>query len=224
MIPNAYSLSSSRFDATVDAVLLGAWLFIKYRPWGDGHRWLNDLTIPDPAGPTLIEVLEFRGRVYRHVLSAISSATAIQDFYLPEAIAMLMAFESMCNGWHAAVTHTPDYVRLAYEQMRQLEDAQGWVDRELPIDAFQMVLSREVYHAEVVDCLDIMLGLLKIFRQAAKDIIHAPIQDAGQPVWRRVHQLTWHDWTARYGLLLLPMAKKATSVPKHSRRITEETN
>ncbi|KAI5369166.1 hypothetical protein Slin14017_G000450 [Septoria linicola] len=215
----ASPLLSTFIEAPVDAVLLGAWLFFEYRPWGDGHRWLNDLTIPDTTASTLVEVLEIQGRVYKHVLDAVSSATAIQDLYLPEAIAMLMAFQSMCNGWHAAVTHTQGYVRLAYEQMSRMGNAQGWVNRELPVDAFHMVLSREVSQREVANCLDIILGLLKIFRQAAKDIIYAPIQDAGQPVWRRVCQLTWHDWTAHDGQLLLPIAEKASSVPKHSRRI-----
>ena len=205
----------SYLPAIADPALLSAWLFVKFKPWGDGHLWLHPHHDPKQtlAQPS-IEVMELRSQVYRTIIGALSAPNVDRDPALADAMAALIMVTCQIEGWNAARIHVQGFVRLADMQIKAAGGDPRAFAETSAIDAFRTVLAKdkEVARSAVPTCEGVSALSLQLLRRAAIDIISAPLMYAGEPVWLRVHYLDGHDWFRRYEQELLPIAALADSV------------
>ncbi|USW49288.1 hypothetical protein Slin15195_G026070 [Septoria linicola] len=205
--------------AVADPMLFSAWLFVKFRPWGKGHRWLDPHNQPDPSTPISIEVLELRGLVYRNILKTLEIGQADHDTTLADAIATLMVFTCMTEGWEAAKTHVQGFVRLVAIQLKLTGGSPKWFSNITSLEAFNTALFRDVPGTVVATCAKILAMFLRMIRQAAVDIIQMPLELADKNVWTRVKYLQGIDWYNWYESSLIPIAGLASTIPREASRI-----
>ncbi|KAI5367351.1 Putative Zinc finger C2H2-type [Septoria linicola] len=177
----AEAANISYLPAIGDVIMLSAWLFIKFRPWGDQHRWMDAHHDPNKIGPhTSNEVLALRGLVYRQTIRALSASNIDRDSLLLDSLAILTMFFCQTEGWTAARQHTQAYVRLALMQLNALDNSRVAFTSVPAADTFRTVLLREAQHQQVperaIDCCETLITKsLSLLREAAWDIIVAPL-------------------------------------------------
>lgn len=211
--------------AIADPVLLGAWLFVKLKPWGVNHCWPDDRWLDRPIRTFVrpeVEVLQLREIVYQALRKAGSSPNIINDPFFPDAIIMFTFYMSMTDGWASGLQQVEFLVLLASARMQTAASGASEAYRTtVAVDAFRTVLSRYV-KSEYVLALEGMFTMAQtIMRNSAMDTIEAEFDDCGQPVWKRVYLLDSAGWYQCYKEPLLEIKCLAESIPRNIERVHE---
>jgi hypothetical protein len=207
--------------AIADPVLLGAWMFVKLKPWGPKHCWADDGWLVGPprtySNPPE-GIFKLRAVVYRSILNALANDSITRDPYFPDALIMLILFTCQTDGWEVALTHCQPLVWLACSQLQSGSGSREAYQTTIAVDAFRTVLSQHVRSEYVTPLERVFTMAQRIMRKAVVDIIDTPPEDTSVPVWHRSLSLKASLWYQSYKEPLLFIRDIAESIPYNIER------
>lgn len=154
--------------AVLDINLLGAWLFVKVKPFQDTYAlWLGRTTIAPSR-----DVLKLKGLLFKTIRNAIASPSVAQDPFLVDVLALFNILSCMTDGWNATQVHRYAFVRLVHLQLSVWPRSREEFSNVRPAEAFQDIL-RKVHDnaSDILKCERIIQMAIKMMRSSAFDTV-----------------------------------------------------